>query len=109
MTFPVRSWAHQADTLSNYRTWNAAMRAEQEARRSRGEPEIPPMIAAELCAAGTTDGNGAFAVLVEVPWSQTYRGGRACGPADPPPRDGVEVLRVEPKDGSAAVTLDVPP
>lgn len=102
MTLPNRAWAEEPETIANYRKWNAEEELELSKEQAAGRTPSPRM-RASLCASATTDANGGFDVFVRVPWSWREVDGVLQGPRSPPPRDGVEAIRVEPNGGAPFV------
>jgi hypothetical protein len=95
ISFPVASWSDREETIARYREWHWAAVADRGSPSAEEGQRIPAVFRAELCAVGMTDEDGAFDLLVEVPWSVTYLGDIRLGADRPPARDGVEVLRVD--------------
>jgi hypothetical protein len=95
MSLPQASWADQQDTVAQYQESYKELVAYLDGLPAEELRNVPTFIRSELCAVGMTDEDGAFDLLVEVPWSVNYLGDIRLGPDRPPARDGVEVLRVD--------------
>ena len=83
--------------------WNALLE-EVEKRRS-DSPH--PFCAPELSGGGQTQVDGTFSFVFTIPWSYDVRGLSQSNPSYPPPRHGIQVLRIE-IAGRDPVILDVP-
>lgn len=104
MAFPVREWAEDETEVARFRRMIDARRAVARRKSPGAALGSYPM---SLVGGALTDAAGVFTMLVDVPWCVYDSGCAGSDPVRPPPRHGIEALRIE-IEGGDPVVLEAP-